>query len=130
MKTVTCPECWGKMYEEVMDLHPAHAADTVRVMCSACEATGEVEVEDCPDCEGHGSVEAICSRCAGNGTRYPERNGPTCRKCGGSGTAGEQPCLSCDGWGKKARVQDKLVPLPAEMGEELEDTQTREEVAV
>ncbi|MBX7148919.1 DnaJ domain-containing protein [bacterium] len=65
--------------------------------------------ELCPQCEGKGSrhqaIDRVCSYCFGRGsitaksgnTSFPKK----CTKCKGRGRVIENPCLTCDGFGKK-----------------------------
>lgn len=118
---LTCPECWGEGTVEVPALSMAHEADTEIERCPECGGEKRVQVEECPDCRGEGEVEGICPNCNGIGTRYPERNGGVCSRCGGGGRYGMVDCDSCDGVGVKVPGPGpgKLVPLPLELLAEL-----------
>lgn len=112
MRTVTCPDCWGEKYEEVLAPDPCHEADTEYVACPTCGARGEVPVEDCPACGGRGEVDAT------RVVAVPEAGNV------GRDIPAVTPCLSCDGAGKKARGRRGLLPLPPELVEELEREST------
>lgn len=66
----------------------------------------EKETEECPECEGAGTVE--CGQCSGNGQNYLEcdlghEHEEDCEACDGSG---EEDCDFCRGTGELKKAED------------------------
>lgn len=77
------------------------------VDCDACQGSGAAPGTGpitCPQCHGRGSVNVSQGIFAMT---------QACPRCGGSGTAIEDPCAACGGTGAARALKKFTVPLPA-----------------
>lgn len=80
--------------------------------CKKCNGKGyesEKDVEECPDCEGSGTVHT--TRRAPFG--FVISTQATCRKCRGSGRFIRKPCRECDGEGRVKKTKEIEINIPA-----------------
>ena len=79
-------------------------------VCDVCDGSGAREGSrpiTCPECKGHGEVRQVTHSFIGQVQRVT-----TCPRCGGKGNIIEDPCMNCDGNGRKAKRVKVSVPIP------------------
>lgn len=80
-------------------------------ICEVCDGSGASEGSQpitCPECNGAGEVRQVRQTFVGSVVRVAP-----CPRCGGSGEIVENPCLNCDGSGRRRRMTSQNVKIPA-----------------
>lgn len=79
-------------------------------MCDVCDGSGAREGSKpttCPECNGQGEVRQVRQTFVGSVVRVA-----ACPRCGGKGEIVENPCMNCDGSGRKRKQAKVSVPIP------------------
>ncbi|GAB5491539.1 MAG: molecular chaperone DnaJ [Phototrophicaceae bacterium] len=78
--------------------------------CDVCDGSGAREgskPKTCPECNGQGEVRQVRQTFVGSVVRVA-----ACPRCGGKGEIVENPCMNCDGSGRKRKKATVSVPIP------------------
>ena len=79
--------------------------------CDVCQGSGAREGSGhvtCPQCSGSGEYRKVEQTFIGNVVRMT-----TCPRCGGRGQVVENPCMNCDGSGRRQKKVNIRVKIPA-----------------
>lgn len=79
-------------------------------ICDVCDGSGAREGSapvTCPECNGAGEVRQVRQTFVGSVVRVA-----ACPRCGGKGSIVENPCMNCDGSGRKRKLAKVSVPIP------------------
>lgn len=86
-------------------------------VCDICHGSGAKEgskATTCPDCKGAGEVRQVTQTFVGSVVRVA-----TCPRCGGKGSIVENPCMNCDGSGRRRKGIKTKVQIPAGVHDDL-----------
>lgn len=79
-------------------------------VCDVCDGSGAREGSapvTCTECKGQGEVRQVRQTFVGSVVRVA-----ACPRCGGKGNIVENPCMNCDGNGRKRKKAKVSVPIP------------------
>ena len=80
-------------------------------ICDVCEGSGAAEGSQpvtCPECNGSGEIRQTSQTFMGTVVRQSP-----CPRCGGKGKIIENPCMNCDGSGRRRKTTTLSVKIPA-----------------
>jgi molecular chaperone DnaJ len=80
-------------------------------VCEVCEGSGAAEGSEpvtCPECNGSGEIRQTSQTFMGTVVRQSP-----CPRCGGKGQIIENPCMNCDGSGRRRKATTLSVKIPA-----------------